>query len=92
MKSLKYPYSIFLAIISLFFSSCVHEFTVVDHSFEFDARIVYDDSADLHRLTLTRINGAEDNQYNIAFTPSSCWSKLRSTVSPNTYCPSVLFT
>ena len=68
MKSLKYPYSIFLAIISLFFSSCVHEFTVVDHSFEFDARIVYDDSADLHRLTLTRINGAEDNQYNIAFT------------------------
>ena len=68
MKSLKYPYSIFLAIISLFFSSCVHEFTVVDHSFEFDAMIVYDDSADLHRLTLTRINGAEDNQYNIAFT------------------------
>ena len=49
-------------------SSCVHEFAVIDHSFEFSAEIIYDDKADVHRLTLTRKLGAEDNQYNIAFT------------------------
>lgn len=49
-------------------SSCVHEFAVIDHSFEFSAEVIYDDKADVHRLTLTRKLGAEDNQYNIAFT------------------------
>ena len=49
-------------------TSCVHEFTVVDNSFEFEAAVAYDESADAHRLTLTRKSGSEDNQYSIAFT------------------------
>ena len=48
--------------------SCSQEITVIDNSFEFVAEVTYDDSADAHRLTLTRKSGAEDNQYNIAFT------------------------
>ena len=48
--------------------SCVHEFTVVDYSFEFSAEVTYDEKADEHRLTLTRLSGAESNQYKIAFT------------------------
>ena len=48
--------------------SCVHEFAVIDNSFEFAAEITYDDQADEHRLTLTRRSGAEGNQYKIAFT------------------------
>lgn len=58
----------FAAICALFATSCVQEFTVTDHSFEFKAEVVYDDSEDLHRLTLTRVSGMEDNEYNIAFT------------------------
>ena len=49
-------------------ASCVHEFAVVDYSFEFAAEITYDSQADEHRLTLTRKSGAEDNQYKFAFT------------------------
>lgn len=49
-------------------ASCVHEFAVVDYSFEFAADITYDSQADEHRLTLTRKSGAEDNQYKFAFT------------------------
>lgn len=48
--------------------SCTQELTVIDNSFEFTAEVTYDDSADAHRLTLTRKSGAEDNQYKIAFT------------------------
>ena len=48
--------------------SCTQELTVIDNSFEFAAEVTYDDSADAHRLTLTRKSGAEDNQYKIAFT------------------------
>ena len=48
--------------------SCAHEFTVVDYSFEFSAEVTYDENADEHRLTLTRLSGAESNQYKIAFT------------------------
>ena len=48
--------------------SCVHEFTVVDNSFEFEAEVIYDDASDSHRLTLTRKSGSEKNQYRIAFT------------------------
>ena len=61
---------LFAAILSAvtFFCSCVHEFAVIDNSFDFAAEIVYDDSADQHRLTLTRKSGAADNRYNIAFT------------------------
>ena len=49
-------------------TSCVQEFVVTDHSFEFTAEVTYDDSEDLHRLTLTRVSGMEDNEYDIAFT------------------------
>ena len=48
--------------------SCVQEYSVIDYSFEFAAEIIYDNSNDCHRLTLTRTSGAEDNRYNIAFT------------------------
>ena len=48
--------------------SCTQELTVIDNSFEFVAEVTYDDSADAHRLTLTRKSGAESNQYKIAFT------------------------
>ena len=48
--------------------SCTQELTVIDNSFEFVAEVTYDDSADSHRLTLTRKSGAEDNQYKITFT------------------------
>ena len=48
--------------------SCVHEYAVIDNSFEFSAEVTYDDKADEHRLTLTRLSGAESNQYKIAFT------------------------
>ena len=57
-----------IATVMAVLSSCVHEFAVIDHSFEFSAEVIYDDKADVHRLTLTRKLGAEDNQYNIAFT------------------------
>ena len=57
-----------IATVMAMLSSCVHEFAVIDHSFEFSAEVIYDDKADVHRLTLTRKLGAEDNQYNIAFT------------------------
>lgn len=49
-------------------TSCVHEFAVVDNSFEFVADVTYDGGANQHRLTLTRKSGAPDNQYKIAFT------------------------
>lgn len=49
-------------------TSCIHEFVVTDHSFEFTAEVTYDDSEDLHRLTLTRVSGLEENEYDIAFT------------------------
>ena len=58
----------FIAISITVLNSCVQEVTVIDHSFAFNAEIVYDDKADVHRLTLTRDLGAEENQYNIAFT------------------------
>ena len=48
--------------------SCTQELTVIDNSFEFAAEVTYDDSANSHRLTLTRKSGAEDNHYKIAFT------------------------
>ncbi len=60
--------SMLLAIMTLVLCSCVHEFAVTDHSFEFDAEITYDSQADEHRLTLTRRRGAEGNQYKVAFT------------------------
>ena len=65
MKTLN---NIILTLLVLLFSSCVHELTVIDYSFEFAAEITYDSQADEHMLTLTRKSGAEDNQYKFAFT------------------------
>ena len=49
-------------------SSCVHEFPVTDYSFDFSAQVVYDENADLHRLTLTKVSGPEKENYKISFT------------------------
>ena len=68
MKS-KFLYIIILSFLCLSsITSCVHEFIVVDNSFEFVADVTYDGGANQHRLTLTRKSGAPDNQYKIAFT------------------------
>ena len=68
MKS-KFLYIIILSFLCLSSTtSCVHEFIVVDNSFEFVADVTYDGGANQHRLTLTRKSGAPDNQYKIAFT------------------------
>lgn len=60
--------SILLTLFSLLLCSCVHEFAVIDNSFEFAAEITYDSQADERRLTLTRKSGAEGNHYKVAFT------------------------
>ena len=65
MKSI---FKIFTSAIIFALTSCVHEFTVIDYSFEFNAEIIYDEQEDQHRLTLTRVSGAPDNRYTIAFT------------------------
>ena len=68
MKPTKHTYGILAAIWMLLLCSCVQEFSVTDHSFEFNAAVVYDESEDQHRLTLTRVSGSPDNSYEIAFT------------------------
>ena len=65
----KFLYIIILSLLCLASAtSCVHEYAVVDNSFEFVADVTYDGGANQHRLTLTRKSGAPDNQYKIAFT------------------------
>ena len=65
----KFLYIIILLLLCLASAtSCVHEYAVVDNSFEFVADVTYDGGANQHRLTLTRKSGAPDNQYKIAFT------------------------
>ena len=65
----KFLYIIILPLLCLASAtSCVHEYAVVDNSFEFVADVTYDGGANQHRLTLTRKSGAPDNQYKIAFT------------------------
>ena len=64
----KLLYMTFAILCMASLTSCVHEFTVVDNSFEFEAEVIYDDDTDTHRLTLSRKSGAEDNQYSISFT------------------------
>ena len=65
----KFLYIIILSLLCLASAtSCVHEYAVVDNSFEFVADVTYDGGANQHRLTLTRKSGALDNQYKIAFT------------------------
>ncbi len=65
---MKRTYSILLTLFAFLLCSCVHEFTVIDNSFEFAAEITYDSQADERRLTLTRKSGAEGNHYKVAFT------------------------
>ena len=55
-------------MVMLLFSSCVHEFPVTDYSFEFSAQVIYDESMDQHRLTLTKKHGSEKDYYRISFT------------------------
>ena len=63
-------HSIFAAIICALCTicSCTQQISVTDYSFEFAAQVTYNDDLDIHQLTLTRISGLEENQYNIAFT------------------------
>ena len=68
MKHLRTLLLILLGIVSFIATSCVHEFVVTDYSFEFAAKITYDDKEDIHRLTLTKVAGLEENEYSIAFT------------------------
>ena len=65
---MKRTYSKLLTIFAFLLCSCVHEFAVIDNSFEFAAEITYDSQADERRLTLTRKSGAEGNHYKVAFT------------------------
>ena len=65
---MKRTYSILLTLFAFLLCSCVHEFAVIDNSFEFAAEITYDSQADERRLTLTRKSGAEGNHYKVAFT------------------------
>ena len=65
---MKRKYSILLTLFEFLLCSCVHEFAVIDNSFEFAAEITYDSQADERRLTLTRKSGAEGNHYKVAFT------------------------
>ena len=60
--------SLLIGIMVLLASSCVHEFPVTDYSFDFSAQVVYDENADLHRLTLTKVSGPEKENYKISFT------------------------
>lgn len=47
--------------------SCVQEYSVIDHSFEFSGVVVYDQDADQHRLTLTCSKPSGASEYNVAF-------------------------
>ena len=60
--------SLLIGIMVFLASSCVHEFPVTDYSFDFSAQVVYDENADLHRLTLSKVSGPEKESYKISFT------------------------
>lgn len=47
--------------------SCIHEFPVTDHSFDFTGEIIYDSEADQHRLTLTCTKKSATDQFDIVF-------------------------
>ena len=54
-------------LVVLLASACVHEYPVIDHSFEFSGVVVYDQDADQHRLTLTCNKPSGADEYNVAF-------------------------
>ena len=62
--------SIFAAVMTVICTicSCTQQISVTDYSFEFSAQVTYNEKLDIHQLTLTRVSGLEENQYNIAFT------------------------
>ena len=68
MKTRIFLYIMLAAFSIISAGSCVQEYTVLDNSFEFEAVVTYDDTADEHRLTLTRKSGMDDNEYRISFT------------------------
>lgn len=47
--------------------SCIHEFPVTDHSFDFTGEIIYDSEADQHRFTLTCKKKSATDQFDIVF-------------------------
>ena len=47
--------------------SCIHEFPVTDHSFDFTGEIIYDSETDQHRLTLTCKKKSATDQFDIVF-------------------------
>ena len=67
MTRAKSFHSILICMVMLLLSSCVHEFPVTDYSFEFSAQVIYDESMDQHRLTLTKKHGSEKDNYRISF-------------------------
>ena len=54
-------------LVVLLASACVHEYPVIDHSFEFSGVVVYDQDADQHRLTLSCNKPSGADEYNVAF-------------------------
>ena len=68
MNRLKHLLGLLTGALSLLVSSCIHEFPVTDYSFEFSAQVVYDDDNDQHRLTLTKVMGACEDDYKVVFT------------------------
>ena len=67
MTRAKNFHPILICMVMLLLSSCVHEFPVTDYSFEFTAQVIYDESMDQHRLTLTKKHGSEKDNYRISF-------------------------
>lgn len=61
-------HSILICMVILLASSCVHEFPVTDYSFDFSAQVIYDESMDQHRLTITKVAGSAKENYRISFT------------------------
>lgn len=67
MNRLKHILAMMTGSLSLLVSSCIHEFPVTDYSFEFSARVVYDEDNNQHRLTLTKVLGACEDDYRVVF-------------------------
>ena len=67
MTRAKSFHPILICMVMLLLSSCIHEFPVTDYSFEFSAQVIYDESMDQHRLTLTKKHGSEKDNYRISF-------------------------
>ncbi len=58
---------LFIGMVVLSTTSCIHEFPVTDYSFDFSGTVIYDQDTDEHRLTLTCIKHSGAAGYNIVF-------------------------